>query len=138
MAAIDRREGAHVAEDQDAAPDHDLIRRQLRKHRVKMKLSLRICVHCSLCAESCFIYTTRGRKPEYMPSHKVIHSVGVLYKRKGKVDRADLEEISKIVWERCVLCMRCYCPFGIDIPGMIAFARGICRSQKVLPAFDEE
>jgi len=45
--------------------------------------------------------------------------------------------VQELVWEKCVLCTRCYCPFGIDIPGMIAFARSICRSQDVLPTFDQ-
>jgi Fe-S oxidoreductase len=30
-----------------------------------------------------------------------------------------------------VLCGRCYCPFGIDIPNMISFARSILRSQGI-------
>ena len=54
-----------------------------------------------------------------------------IYKKKGKVDRAGFEEIKEIVWRRCVLCTRCYCPLGIDIPEMIALARDICRSQEV-------
>ena len=45
--------------------------------------------------------------------------------------RADFEEIEEIVWRRCVLCTRCYCPLGIDIPEMIAITRDICRSQDV-------
>ena len=49
---------------------------------------------------------------------------------------AELEEIKINVWERCVLCTRCYCPFGIDIPAMISLARSICRSQGVYPAHD--
>ena len=73
-----------------------------------------------------------------MPSHKFINSVGKLYRRRGKVDRASLEKMREIVWERCVLCTRCYCPLGIDIPDMIALARKVCRSQGVLPHYDQE
>lgn len=119
-------------------PDRKKIQAFLSAHKTKMKLSLRICVHCGLCAESCFIYMTRGKKPEYMPSHKMIHSIGKLYKKKGKATRQDFEEIKEIAWKRCVLCTRCYCPLGIDIPEMIALARSICRSQNVLPDFDRE
>jgi heterodisulfide reductase subunit C len=66
-----------------------------------------------------------------MPAYKAINSVGKLYKKKGKVSRAQLKEMEEIIWKNCVLCERCYCPLGIDIPGMIAFARRICRSQGV-------
>ncbi len=112
------------------------IKKILDAHRTKMKLSLKVCAHCSLCAESCFLYMTKGKTPDYMPSHKVIHSIGVLYKKKGRVSRDDMDRIKDIVWNKCVLCQRCYCPFGIDIPEMIALARRICRSQNVIPEFD--
>jgi len=119
------------------APDQKTIVSFLTRYKTKMKLSLKVCAHCGLCAESCFIYVTRGRKPEYMPSHKMIHSIGKLYKKKGRVNWETLEEIKEIAWVRCVLCTRCYCPLGIDIPEMISLARSICRSQNVLPDFDE-
>jgi Fe-S oxidoreductase len=106
--------------------------------KAKMKLWLKVCAHCSLCAESCFLFTTKGRDPKYMPSHKFINSIGKLYKKKGKVNRQSLEEIGDIVWNRCVLCTRCYCPFGIDIPEMIALGRKICRTQNVFRRYDEE
>jgi heterodisulfide reductase subunit C len=106
--------------------------------KAKMKLWLKVCAHCSLCAESCFLYTTKGRDPKYMPSHKFINSIGKLYKKRGKVDRDSLEEIGDILWNRCVLCTRCYCPFGIDIPEMIALGRKICRTQGVFRRYDEE
>lgn len=120
------------------APDRKKIGEFLSAHKTKMKLFLKVCAHCGLCAESCFIYMTRGKKPEYMPSHKMIHSIGTLYKKKGKISWETFDEIKEIVWKRCVLCTRCYCPLGIDIPEMIALVRSICRSQNVLPDFDEE
>ena len=119
------------------AVDTNAIKKILDRHQKKAKLALKLCAHCSLFAESCFLYTTRGRQPEYMPSHKMIHSVGLLYKKKGRVDRAGLEEIRDILWEKCVLCTRCYCPLGIDIPEMIALGRRICRSQNVLPQYGQ-
>lgn len=109
------------------------IRELLDRHAGKMKLYLSHCVHCSLCAESCFLYTARGKDPEYMPSYKVIQSLGKLYQKRGKVDRAFLERIKTVVWKHCVLCGRCYCPVGVDVPAMIALARGVCRSQGVFP-----
>ena len=65
-----------------------------------------------------------------------MNSVGVLYKKKGKVDKLDLGEMRDLVWERCVLCTRCYCPMGIDIPEMLSLARRVCRSQGVYPQYD--
>jgi len=118
--------------------DTQKIRETLNRNKAQISLSLKLCVHCSLCAESCFLYMHRGKDPVFMPSHKFINSLGRLYKNKGKIDKKGLEEIREIVWERCVLCTRCYCPMGIDIPGMIALTRGICRDQGVLPQFDKE
>lgn len=117
--------------------DTDKIRETIDRNKTHISLSLKLCVHCTLCAESCFLYMNRGKNPIYMPSHKFINSLGRLYKQKGKIDRKGLEEIKEIAWERCVLCTRCYCPMGIDIPGMIALTRSICREQGVLPQFDE-
>ena len=117
--------------DNQAPIDHDAIRDILGQHKDKMKTALRVCAHCSLCADSCFLYHVHDGDPRFMPSHKFINSIGKLYKQKGMVDRDEFEEIKEIVWRRCVLCTRCYCPLGIDIPEMIALARDICRSQDV-------
>lgn len=125
-----------MIEEQTASVDINFIRDMLKKNKGKMKLSLSVCAHCSLCAESCFLFNAHHQDPKYMPSYKFIHSIGTLYKKKGKVDRSMLEEMSINIWERCVLCTRCYCPFGIDIPSMIALARSICRSQGVFPRYD--
>lgn len=114
------------------------IRGTLDSQKGKMKLMLSHCVHCSLCAESCFLFTMNDKDPQYMPSYKVINSLGKLYKKKGNVDRATLEKMKKIVWRNCVLCTRCYCPIGVDVPSMIAFARSILREQGVHPDFDED
>ena len=114
----------------------DEIRKMLKKKKGKMKRLLSHCVHCSLCAESCFLYRSRNRDLQYMPSFKAIHSLGRLYKKRGKVDRSFLEQIKGIIWRNCVLCRRCYCPVGIDVPSMIAFAREICRSQGIYPRGD--
>ena len=109
------------------------IKRMLDRKRGKMKRLLSHCVHCSLCAESCFLFMAHDKDPQYMPSYKAIHSLGKLYKKKGAVNRDFLERIKGIIWRNCVLCRRCYCPIGIDIPSMIAFTRAICRSQDVYP-----
>jgi Fe-S oxidoreductase len=120
-----------MSSDDHAPINHDEIQDLLAQHKDKMKTALRVCAHCSLCADSCFLYHVHDGDPRYMPSHKIINSIGKLYKKKGKLDRQDLEAIKEIAWRRCVLCTRCYCPLGINIPEMIALARDICRSQDV-------
>ena len=117
------------------APDHKAIRKYLDQHKTKMKISLKVCAHCAICAESCFLFISKDQDPKYMPSYKVVHSLGKLYKKKGKVNTSELEEMRDLVWKNCVLCERCYCAFGIDIPDMIAFTRGILRSQGVSGVF---
>ena len=127
-----------MADESNAPVDPAEIKQRLDARREPMKWMLDHCVHCSLCAESCFLFMAHDKDPQYMPSYKVIKSVGELYRRKGKVDRALLEKIKGIVWSRCVLCTRCYCPVGVSVPAMIDFARSICRSQGVHPDFDAQ
>ena len=117
--------------------DTKKIKALLNRRKGKMKRFLSYCAHCSLCAESCFLYMKYKTDPKYIPSYKVIHSLGRLYKKRGKVDWKFLNEIKGIVWKNCVLCGRCYCPIGIHVPSMIAFARTIVRSQEVYPQHNE-
>jgi len=117
--------------------DTKQIKEMLNRKKGKMKRYLSHCAHCSLCAESCFLYMEHHKDPQYMPSYKAIYSLGKLYRKRGKVDRKLLTEMKGIVWRNCVLCGRCYCPIGIHIPSMIAFARSILRSQDVYPQLDE-
>ncbi len=117
--------------------DTKKIRTLLDRRRGKMKRFLSYCAHCSLCAESCFLYMKHKKDPQYMPSYKVINSLGKLYRKRGKVDRKSLDEMKGIVWRNCVLCSRCYCPIGIHVPSMIAFARTILRSLDVHPQRNE-
>jgi Fe-S oxidoreductase len=117
--------------------DTKKIKALLDRRRGKMKRFLSYCAHCSLCAESCFLYMKHKKDPRYMPSYKVINSLGKLYRKRGKVDRKSLDEMRGIVWRNCVLCGRCYCPIGIHVPSMIAFARSILRSQEVYPQRNE-
>lgn len=112
------------------------IQEMLAEHKNFIKFSLKLCAHCTLCAESCFLYNAHNKDPQYMPSYKYINSVGTLYKKKGRVSRKTLEEIGDILWNKCVLCTRCYCPLGIDIPRMITLGRKICRSQGVYRRYD--
>jgi Fe-S oxidoreductase len=111
--------------------------REMLKQRKNMEVLLSVCASCGMCAESCFLYVNKDKDPTYMPSYKAIHSLGKMYRKKGKVSRAELEEMRELIWDKCVLCTRCYCPVGISIPSMIAWARSICRSQGVFKEYDQ-
>ena len=111
--------------------DAKKIKEILKQKKGRMKVCLAACASCTLCAESCFLFISNDKGPQYMPSYKVVHSLGKLYKKRGQVNRAQLEDMKDLIWKNCVLCGRCYCPFGIDIPNMIAFARSILRSQGI-------
>ena len=65
-----------MGSDQDF--DYGQIKALLDKHKAKIKISLAVCAHCSLCAESCFMYMTHDKDPKYMPSYKFINSLGKL------------------------------------------------------------
>jgi len=117
--------------------DTQAIRSILHENKKQIKLGLSMCAHCSLCAESCFLYMARDHEPEYMPSYKFLNSIGKLYKKKGKVSRDRLEKMRDLVFKNCVLCTRCYCPFGIDIPSLITLGRRVCRSQDLFRKYDE-
>ena len=120
-----------MPEDNQPPIDFDQVRAMLDQKKGRMKLCLSACAGCSLCAESCFMFTSKDNDPRYMPSYKVLNSLGLLYKKKGKVSRAQLEQIKEIVFKDCMLCSRCYCPLGIDPHNMIAFVRSILRSQGI-------
>jgi len=111
------------------------IRHMLDQKKTQMKMMLRYCARCSNCAESCFLYVN-NRDASYIPSHKAFASLGKLYRAKGKVQRQDLENMVDTIWNKCVLCERCYCFIGLNIPEMISLARSICRSQGVYKTYD--
>ena len=115
--------------------DAGAIQAILNRHRKKIRQSLQVCAHCGLCAESCFLFQEHGGHYKYTPAYKMLNSIGVLYKKRGRVDRRRLTVIRDIVWEDCVLCTRCYCPIGIDIPHLLSLARRICRSQGIFPDY---
>jgi ferredoxin len=100
-----------------------------------MELNLSACASCGICADSCFLYRHRP-DPRNMPLYKALYSLGVMFKKGDGPTRRMLEEMSDLIYGRCVMCGRCYCPLGIDIAGMISWARAICRSQGVYERYD--
>lgn len=112
------------------------IKKIINKKRGIIKLSLRVCVHCSICSDSCFLYMSHKNDPTYTPSYKVIHSIGRIYKKNGMLSDGEYENIKRLIWDKCVLCTRCYCPIGISIPSLISTARTICREKGVYRTYE--
>ncbi|MFZ4615096.1 MAG: 4Fe-4S dicluster domain-containing protein [Rectinemataceae bacterium] len=101
----------------------DLVRRR----RKLVTLSLGACAHCALCAQSCFKYRNSGQDPTYTPSYKAINTIGKIVKRRGRLSPVEYGEIRELAFDKCVLCMRCRCPVGVDLPYLISLARSACR-----------
>lgn len=107
------------------------IGRIVERKKELLKLSLQACAHCALCADSCFLFRQSGGDPTWSPSYKVINSLGVIARSKGRLTDTEYERIRELVWDKCVLCMRCRCPIGISLPPLIAAARAACRERGV-------
>ncbi len=112
------------------------IRDFLHRKKWIIKQSLTVCVHCSVCAASCFKFCGSGNDPTYVPSYKAINSIGRIFRKKGRLSDGEYEEIKELVWHKCVLCMRCYCPLGISIPSLISYARTVCREKGIDRRYD--
>jgi len=101
---------------------------------MRFKTWMNICTHCGLCADTCHFYGPSGNDPKMVPAHKV-RFLKDLLKKKGRVDRAYLEQVYDTIYHECNMCRRCslYCPFGIDIASLISLLRSLLFFQGVAP-----
>ena len=92
----------------------------------RLKMWMEACAHCALCADTCHYYLAHDRDPKMIPSYKV-RMLTDLYKKKGEVDEAFLDECYKRAFHECTMCRRCtlFCPFGIDMATMISTLRSL-------------
>ena len=123
-------------ENNETPVDRDKIRRILAANNgARVRTWLSICSRCGLCAESCFVYLANDRDPRLSPAYKFHHTLGQMYRRKGRLTTEFLKQSYEISWLQCTMCKRCsiFCPFGIDIATMIAISRQICHSQGFKP-----
>jgi Fe-S oxidoreductase len=134
---VDIKEVLEQEFEQNTMPvDQDKIRRILDANNgARIRTWLGICSRCGLCAESCFVYLANDRDPKLSPAYKFRHTLGEMYRRKGKVTLDFLQKCYEICWLQCTMCKRCslFCPFGIDIATMITIGRNICYSQGFKP-----
>ncbi|HNR12725.1 MAG TPA: (Fe-S)-binding protein [Thermodesulfobacteriota bacterium] len=114
---------------QSSKDNRNHIEIMFRRKQRTVKLLSSFCVRCGLCADSCFLYRNHHGDQQYMPSYEALTSMKALAKNKKLISREELENVRDLIWKKCVLCKRCYCPLGIDIPSIIAFARTICRTR---------
>lgn len=100
----------------------------------RVKMYLKICARCGLCADKCHFFLAHDRDPKQVPSYK-IKPLLELVKKKGNVDEAFLKNMYEVAFGDCSMCRRCslYCPFGIDIATMISFTRSLLVTQGLTP-----
>ncbi len=101
----------------------------------RTKTWLDICAHCSLCADSCFLYLANNRDPKQIPSYKIQSTLGEMVRRKGAVNTEFMIHCMDVAWSQCTCCNRCgtYCPHGIDVGVMMSYLRGLLFSQGFVP-----
>lgn len=121
----------YYAEMENLDVDTDLLWSLLQNTLIKksrIKTWLEICAHCGMCAESCFLYLANNRDPQQVPSYKIQSTLGMMVKKKGKVDNAFMRHVMDTAWSKCTCCNRCgqFCPFGIDMGVMFSYLRGLC------------
>jgi len=96
----------------------------------RIKTDYNLCISCGTCADSCFYYR---HEPcvQNIPAYKMRTVLKPLIKKKI-TKTSDINDIYyNLIWERCVLCGRCYCPIGIDIPFLLSQARMILRENGI-------
>lgn len=101
----------------------------------RIRTWLKICAHCGMCADSCFLYRINDRDPKQVPAYKIHSTLGEMLRRKGKVDNAFMQMCMETAWAKCTCCNRCgmYCPHGIDIGVMMSYLRGLLYQQGFVP-----
>ncbi|PKL36189.1 MAG: DNA-binding protein [Spirochaetae bacterium HGW-Spirochaetae-1] len=115
--------------------DAALVKSMLRQKEY-MRDFLSVCASCGACSGSCFHFRNHG-DPRSTPSFKAMRSLGLMFKKGRRLTMDDLEEMKDLIWGKCVLCRRCYCPMGIDVSSMIAWARSICRVHGVSEDYEK-
>jgi len=100
----------------------------------RLKMWMRICAHCGLCADTCHFYLAKNKDPKMVPAYKA-QKLKELVKKKGRVDEKYLQSLYDIAFGECTVCRRCtmYCPFGIDTALIINTIRSILTSQGMAP-----
>ncbi|MFW6237527.1 MAG: sulfate respiration complex iron-sulfur protein HmcF [Desulfosudaceae bacterium] len=132
----DKGGGQYYEEMKELEVDTDLLQSRLRKtFKSRLKTWLKICAHCGMCAESCFLYLVNDRDPRQVPAYKIQSTLGEIVKRKGKVSNEFMRHAMEVAWSQCTCCNRCglYCPHGIDTGIMFSYLRELLYQQGFVP-----
>ncbi len=135
----------------DPAADNVKKFLELFGERINRQLatSMASCVHCGLCAESCYYALARPDDPTMTPVWKA-DQVRRIFKKHldwaGRIfpwwvnagapaDDAELNRLKNIVFGTCSACRRCTlnCPMGVDTASLIRFARGLLTELGIVP-----
>ena len=124
----------------------ELLSRRINR---QIAASMVSCVHCGLCAESCYYALARPDDPTMTPVWKA-DQIRRIFKRhldwtgriipwwvhaRTPVDDAELNRLKNIVFGTCSACRRCTlnCPMGVDTASLIRFARGLLTELGIVP-----
>ena len=123
-----------------------LLKGRLNRQTVS---SLKACVHCGMCTESCHFALTRPDDPTMSPVYKAEQIRGV-FKRHidwtGRIipwwehavapeNDEDLNRLKNIVFGTCTACRRCSLnwPMGVDTATLVRLTRGILTELGIVP-----
>jgi heterodisulfide reductase subunit C len=115
------------------AIDHAVHEQALdAKESARMRMWLRICASCGLCAKACHFFASDPR-PEHVPAFRLKPLARVFAME--RVDQWTLDWLRDVDYGTCTMCQRCamYCPFGINIAYLVRQARGILVAQGQVP-----
>ena len=113
----------------------DLLQKAIdEKLNARVKMYLKICARCGLCADTCHYYLANDRDPKFVPSLKMKGLLEII-KKKGRVSEEFLGDFYETVYGSCTMCRRCslFCPHGIDIASMVAYMRSLMVTQDMHP-----
>ena len=103
----------------------------------RIRISLELCISCGTCRDSCFIYRNNPCV-QNVPAYKVRGTLKPLLKKKINLSVKQVETARDLIWGRCVLCGRCHCPMGIDIPFLLSQARLILRENGISECYERD
>ena len=119
-----------------------------RFNRIVGVAASNLCVRCGLCVDACHYVLGDGGDPQISPVAKA-ERIRKVYKSKHdwmskffpkwtgakKLTEEELKDWVNVAYKNCSLCQRCTvnCPLGVDIPAIIAAARGTLTSMGMGP-----
>ena len=118
----------------------DVVKKVLGPQPERFKMYIQKCMHCGLCGEACHWYLSHDRDPSYGPVGKVKQTLWEILKADGKVSPEFIKKCARTALLECNRCRRCsqYCPFGVDIAGLMVVVGRICGLLGVTPEYVQD